>query len=71
MTSFVKNYFPFYDMKIIHEKKIYLVRSLSKMCNLLLTYLDNKSNFHTSVQPEASRNSSVEKQTVVNNREIS
>ena len=30
-----------------------------------LTYADNKSNFHTSVQPEASRNSSVEKQTVV------
>ena len=64
MTSFVKNYFPFYDMKIIQQKN-YPVRSLSKMCNLLLTYLDNKSNFHTSVQPEASRNSSVEKQTVV------
>ena len=60
MTSFVKNYFPFYDMKIIHEKLPCVKCAIS-----YLRRLYNKSNFHTSVQPEASRNSSVEKQTVV------
>ena len=37
MTSFVKNYFPFYDMKIIHEKIKFPVENVQS-----LTYVDNQ-----------------------------